>query len=313
MSKANTVSTYQDADLQERVVSMARVAKVVKGGRRFSFNALTVVGDANSQVGVGFGKAKEVPEAIRKSIEDSKKNMLKVKKQNTTIPHRVIGRFKSATVLLKPCAPGTGIIAGEAIRAVVELGGIQDVLTKRYGSSNKLNIVKATINALEQLSTFEEARKRRGLSLPELFGEESMRRRGEKEEQAKSLTESESDSIPSQDISETSPTADGSARSDAKAHPSKKKDIQASEKAASGGKEATPGKKKDVQGDAKAHSSKKKDIQASEAMQRLTPAKRKMPRAMQRLTPAKRKMLPLKKEMLLIKVYHEEQGEGYSN
>ena len=180
MSRTTQLDSYQDAELQEKVVSVSRVAKVVKGGRRFSFNALTVVGDVNSCVGVGFGKAKEVPEAIRKSIENGKKNMMKVKKHNTTIPHQVIGKFKSATVLLKPGAPGTGIIAGEAIRAVVELGGIQDILTKRYGSSNKLNIVKATLNALSQLSTFEEAKKRRGLSLSNLFGEYSKKRREEK-------------------------------------------------------------------------------------------------------------------------------------
>ncbi len=180
MNRVTQSDPYQDSEIQERVVLMSRVAKVVKGGRRFSFNALTVVGDSNSSVGVGFGKAKEVPEAIRKSIENGKKNMMKVKKQNATIPHQVIGKFKSATVLLKPGAPGTGIIAGEAVRAVVELGGIQDILTKRYGSSNKLNIVKATINALSQLSTFEEAKKRRGLSLPELFGKYSKKRRDEK-------------------------------------------------------------------------------------------------------------------------------------
>ncbi len=180
MNKRIQKDTYQDVELQERVVLMNRVAKVVKGGRRFSFSALTVVGDASSRVGIGFGKAKEVPEAIRKSIENSKKNMIEVKKQKLTIPHQVIGKFKSATVFLKPGAPGTGIIAGEAVRAVVELGGIQDLLTKRYGSSNKLNIVKATINALKQISTFEEAKQRRGLSISKLFGEHSRQRREEK-------------------------------------------------------------------------------------------------------------------------------------
>ena len=168
-------------EIQERVIKIGRVAKVVKGGRRFSFNALTVVGDMNSQVGVGFGKAKEVPEAIRKSIENGKKNMLTVKKQNNTIPHMVIGKYKSVKVLLKPCAPGTGIIASEAIRAVVELGGIQDVLTKRFGSTNKMNIVKATLDALSKLSTVEDARARRGISLPEVFGVYAKHRRTEKQ------------------------------------------------------------------------------------------------------------------------------------
>ena len=159
---------------------MARVAKVVKGGRRFSFSALTVVGDSDSYVGLGFGKAKEIPEAVRKSIEDGKKNLIKVEKQNNTIPHKVNGKFKSARVLLKPGAPGTGIIAGEAVRAVVELGGIQDILTKRFGSSNKLNIVKATIDALKQLDSPNRAKQRRGISLSELFGPYSKKRRDEK-------------------------------------------------------------------------------------------------------------------------------------
>ena len=169
-----------DVEFQERVVSMARIAKVVKGGRRFSFNALTVVGDFNSYVGLGFGKAKEIPEAVRKSIEDGKKNLIRVEKQNSTIPHKVIGKFKSARVLLKPGAPGTGIIAGEAVRAIVELGGIQDILTKRFGSSNKLNIVKATLNALKQLNSPNTAKQRRDISLPELFGPYSKKRKEEK-------------------------------------------------------------------------------------------------------------------------------------
>ncbi len=174
----------EEFELTERVVKMARVAKVVKGGRRFSFNALTVVGDSQSIVGLGFGKAKEVPEAIRKSIEDAKKRLFKVKKQGTTIPHTVLGKFKSARVLLKPGAPGTGIIAGEAVRAVIELAGIQDILTKAYGSSNPLNIVKATLDAISQLETLNDAKDRRGITLPMLFGEYSKKRRKEKREAA---------------------------------------------------------------------------------------------------------------------------------
>lgn len=170
----------QEIELNERVVKMSRVAKVVKGGRRFSFSALTVVGDGNLYVGLGFGKAKEVPEAIRKSIEDGKKNLLKVKKQGNTIPHEVIGKFKSARVLLKPASPGTGIIAGEAVRAVVELGGVQDVLTKALGSSNSLNIVKATLNALSQLSDLGDIKERRQIPLPVILGEYSKKRREEK-------------------------------------------------------------------------------------------------------------------------------------
>ena len=169
-----------EIELTERVVKMARVAKVVKGGRRFSFNALTVVGDSNQYIGLGFGKAKEVPEAIRKSIEDAKKRMVHVKKQGTTIPHQVIGKYKSARVLLKPAAPGTGIIAGAAVRAVIELGGIKDILTKAQGSANSLNIAKATIDGLRRLSSADDAKARRGLTLSALFGEYSKNKRIEK-------------------------------------------------------------------------------------------------------------------------------------
>lgn len=170
----------QTIELTERVVNMARVAKVVKGGRRFSFNALTVVGDGQTYVGLGFGKAKEVPEAIRKSIEDAKKNVMKVRKKGTTIPHEVIGRFKSARVMLKPGAPGTGIIAGDSVRAIIELAGIHDILTKALGSSNPLNIVKATLDGLRQLGGIEEMKLRRGIPLPVLFGNYSKQRRDEK-------------------------------------------------------------------------------------------------------------------------------------
>lgn len=170
----------KEIELNERVVKMSRVAKVVKGGRRFSFSALTVVGDGNAYVGLGFGKAKEVPEAIRKSIEDGKKNLIRVKKQGGTIPHEVIGKFKSARVLLKPATAGTGIIAGDAVRAVVELGGVQDVLTKALGSSNSLNIVKATLDALHQLSDLGDVKARRQIPLPVVLGEYSKKRREEK-------------------------------------------------------------------------------------------------------------------------------------
>jgi small subunit ribosomal protein S5 len=159
-------------EFTEKVVKIDRVAKVVKGGRRFSFNALTVVGDSKKRIGIGFGKANEVPDAIRKAIESAKKNMISINVIGHTIPHEVIGKFKSARVLLKPAAPGTGIIAGDSVRAVVEKAGIQDVLSKSYGSGNPLNIVKATYEALKQLETPVIAAKKRGISLKRLFGTE---------------------------------------------------------------------------------------------------------------------------------------------
>ncbi len=186
--------------LEERVIKMSRLAKVVKGGRRFSFNALTVVGDNKNYVGLGFGKAKEVPEAIRKSIEKGKKSLVFVRKKDGTIPHKVIGKYKSARVLLKPSAPGTGIIAGEAVRAVVELGGIQDILTKRFGSSNKLNIVKATMDALDQLSLASEAKERRGLTLRELFGEYSFERKKQKNFRATNTEETKIADTPVEEV-----------------------------------------------------------------------------------------------------------------
>jgi small subunit ribosomal protein S5 len=161
-------------EFSEKVVKIDRVAKVVKGGRRFSFNALTVVGDSKHRIGIGFGKANEVPDAIRKSNDSAKKNLIKINIISHTIPHEVIGKFKSARVLLKPAAPGTGIIAGESGRSVVEKAGIQDILTKSYGSGNPLNIVKATYDALQQLETPVMVAKKRGITLKKLFGQDAL-------------------------------------------------------------------------------------------------------------------------------------------
>jgi small subunit ribosomal protein S5 len=160
----------EQEEFTEKLVKLNRVAKVVKGGRRFSFSALMVVGDRNGHVGIGFGKANEVSEAIRKGVEKAKKNVVKVNLKGNTIPHEVLGIFKSGKVILKPASPGTGIIAGGPVRAVVELAGIKDILSKSMGSSNALNIVKATMDGLGRLMDLGEILEARGKTVKELFG-----------------------------------------------------------------------------------------------------------------------------------------------
>ena len=157
-------------DLKEKVVSINRVAKVVRGGRNFRFNTVVVVGDENGHVGVGTGKATEIPEAIRKGIEDAKKNMIKVPIVNTTIPHEVIGRFGSGSVLMMPAKEGTGVIAGGPVRAVLELAGIRDILTKSLGSSSSRNMVNAAMEGLSRLKTAEEVAKLRGKTVEDILG-----------------------------------------------------------------------------------------------------------------------------------------------
>jgi len=157
-------------ELKERVVDINRVAKVVKGGRRFSFTALVVVGDEDGHVGAGYGKAREVPLAIQKAIEDAKKNLFKVPRYKTTITHQVIGRYGAARVLLKPASEGTGVIAAGGVRAVLELAGVRDILTKSLGTTNPINLVRGTVQGLQSLKTPEGVARLRGIPVSQVLG-----------------------------------------------------------------------------------------------------------------------------------------------
>src|SRR3984893_18473672 len=171
-SGPSRTSSYGSSDVTARGVSLTRVAKVEKGGRSFSFSALIVVGDGNGRVGAGLGKAREVPEAIRKGVEIAKRNMISVPMVGTTIPHEVRFKWGAAKIMLKPAAPGTGVISGGAMRAVIELSGVKDILTKSLGTNNPINTVRATIAALQSLRTAAEVAELRGKNLEDIVGKQ---------------------------------------------------------------------------------------------------------------------------------------------
>jgi small subunit ribosomal protein S5 len=197
-------------DLQERVIEINRVAKVVKGGRRFSFTALVAVGDEEGVVGIGYGKAREVPLAIQKGVEDARKNLIRVPKYGNTITHRIIGRFGAGHVVLRPASPGTGVIAGGGVRAVLELGGVRDVLTKSIGTQNPINLVKATMDGLISLRRPEEVAELRGLTISQVLGLDGNGKPAGEHLPAGPASDEASSELGSDDTSSSPPAGDAS-------------------------------------------------------------------------------------------------------
>jgi small subunit ribosomal protein S5 len=192
----SSVEVAESRELKERVIEINRVAKVVKGGRRFSFTALVVIGDEVDRVGVGYGKAREVPLAISKAVDDAKKNLFAVPKHGSTITHEILGEFDAAKVFLRPASAGTGVIAGGGVRAVLELAGIRDVLAKSLGTTNPINMAKATVNGLKRLRRPEDVAKARGKTIAEVLPVASARAEATNETSATSVPEDTVGQIP---------------------------------------------------------------------------------------------------------------------
>src|SRR5690242_16907943 len=211
------IDVEQSRELKERVVEINRVAKVVKGGRRFSFTALVVIGDEVDRVGLGYGKAREVPLAISKAVDDAKKNLFTVPLHNKTITHEILGEFGAARVLLRPASEGTGVIAGGGVRAVLELAGIRDILAKSLGTTNPINMLKATVQGLQSLRRPEEVAATRGLTISQVLPVSAKKDQEEEDPAAAPVAAAEPEATEAADTTETTETTDGEAEDHADA------------------------------------------------------------------------------------------------